>query len=699
MAVDLQFQFHRVPGNADLPLGRTLGGGAAEITADVPLRRVTVDAALGPVVDVTADVSLRRATVDCEAAYLVNVWRGPQHSAASVHQDADRIERETTGPWFEPQSLKPVAGDRWQPATPTTDEVRSTHRDNDRRRATAGDGWREAASLFHERSTGWEYPLRKQGSSVLVYTEGEALDKEWTSRFDYPPRAQNTSGERFREGTALERSSRTPYPNSPSYRRHERRIPWGDAVDVISLWPRPDPWEPPEPPPRVITPDLHLICPRDPGNTDLHFMIGCYSPADKPVIIPIQRAYIVIHDIELVRLSDGIPIHASRIGIDLDADSWAWGFSASLLGKDALEAVMPSALGEPVILAASINGHTWHFAVEDWADNREFGKRGVSIKGRGLSADLASPYQLPGSGVTASDMTVQQLLNAHLPIGEGWSITWATGTPDWLAPAGAWTWSGKTPIQAIHEAATGAGLIVIPAKAGKVLTIQPRYPVLPWDYAAATPDLIIPDAAIRAIQRQQAIATQANAVYVHGGDTGGQLARVKRTGTAGDRVAPVQSSPLMTHPDALRLLGSRILAAHHQQPEVRSITTTMGGAFALGEIGQHLSAEVDGVSHHGIINAVSLEASMSDHVTVRQTLTIGEASPNSWARFKRLLPGDPLLIGHIESAHADGTATVLMLGGGSQRVRGTGTVGQPVYVRGGVIEGPAPTMTQLGIDV
>jgi len=63
------------------------------------------------------------------------------------------------------------------------------------------------------------------------------------------------------------------------------------------------------------------------------------------------------------------------------------------------------------------------------------------------------------------------------------------------------------------------------------------------------------------------------------------------------------------------------------------------------------------------------------------------------------LPGDPLLIGTIESAHADGTASVMMLGGGSLRVRGTGTAGQAVYVRGGMIEGQAPALAQVEVEV
>ncbi|MFZ5466582.1 MAG: hypothetical protein ACOZAI_04905 [Pseudomonadota bacterium] len=698
---DLCLSRPRVPGNADLNLGLPPDPAqAAIITADITLPEISVDARVGLPVDLTVDITLPEITVDCATAYLVNVWRGPQHSAASVHQEGGRLERETAGPWVEPQRLKPVAGDVWQVARRQPVEVASRHQDNARLRATAGDGWREATALLHDRSTGWDYPLRKHASAVLAYAEGEARFDEWTSRFDYPPRAQNTSRDLFREGQALERSARTPYPNSPSRRRHERRAPWGDAVEVISLWPRPDPWEPPEPPPpRVITPDLDLICPRVPGNPDLHFMIGCPALPTEPTVIPIQRAYIVIFDADLVRLSDGIPVRCERMSLEFDVDSWAWGFTATLLGRDALDAVMPASDGAPIELAASIQGHTWHLIVDGWTENRRFVERGISIKGRGLVAELAAPYELPGSGVTASAMTLQQVMNAHLPIGSGWSLQFAPGTPDWLIPAGAWSWGGKTPIQAIHDAAQQVGLVVVPSPTGRVLNIQPRYPVLPWDYASTTPDLIIPTAAIDGIEGARAIESQANAVYVHGGEVGGVLARVKRALSAGERVAETASSNLITHADGARLLGGRILAGQHQQPEIRSVTTLIGGDFPLAQVGQLLRVEDDADVHLGIINGVSVTAQFSDRPDLSQTIRIGEDTGNTWSRFRRLLPADPLLVGNIESVHADGTATVLMLGGGSRRVRGTGTAGQAVYVRGGTVEGQAPDLAQVEIDV
>lgn len=478
--------------------------------------------------------------------------------------------------------------------------------------------------------------------------------------------------------------------------KNKEGMPPPPGISLIPSPPAPQPCYTPNP--NLLFAEIAAL------NGHLVFMCG-QTPAPPPLpeggtVIPVRRAYIVIHNATLTRVSDSAPIHASRMTIALDVDSWAWRFTATLLGRDALALVEPSTIGEPVIVAAHVNGHTWHVIVDSWTDNRQFGQNGISISGRGLTSDLASPYQLQTSGVTASDMTMQQVLNAHLPFGEGWGITWAAGTPDWLVPAGAWSWSNQSPMQAIFDAAQSVGLIVVPAKASKAMIVMPRYPVLPWDFDGATPALTVPDAAILSLSRSQAIPTQANAVYVHGGETGGVIGQVKRALSAGDRVAPTQSSPLITHTDGARLLGGRILASQHQQPDVRSVTMPMGGVFTLGEIGQLLHVNLGSSYARGIINSVQLDVSMSDReMTVRQTLTIGEDTPNSWAQFKRLVPDAPMLLGEIVEVYSDGTAYVDMLGGGSVRARGTGTVGQNVYVKNGQIEGAAPTLPSTLIEV
>lgn len=67
---------------------------------------------------------------------------------------------------------------------------------------------------------------------------------------------------------------------------------------------------------------------------------------------------------------------------------------------------------------------------------------------------------------------------------------------------------------------------------------------------------------------------------------------------------------------------------------------------------------------------------------------------NPWREFAALNPPAPLLVGTV-AAISGGVATVTLPGGGVLRARGTATVGLRVYVRDGLIEGPAPTLTYV----
>lgn len=72
--------------------------------------------------------------------------------------------------------------------------------------------------------------------------------------------------------------------------------------------------------------------------------------------------------------------------------------------------------------------------------------------------------------------------------------------------------------------------------------------------------------------------------------------------------------------------------------------------------------------------------------------------PNLLAEFKSLLPGAPLLAGEV-TAIADNIATIELPDGATLTARGTTTVGQRVFVRDGVIEGQAPTLTTVLIEI
>lgn len=73
---------------------------------------------------------------------------------------------------------------------------------------------------------------------------------------------------------------------------------------------------------------------------------------------------------------------------------------------------------------------------------------------------------------------------------------------------------------------------------------------------------------------------------------------------------------------------------------------------------------------------------------------------NVFRQLLELLPQTPLTIATVAADHADGTCTVTYPGGSQVRVRGDGfAVAALVFVRDGVIEGTAPALTAITVEV
>lgn len=71
---------------------------------------------------------------------------------------------------------------------------------------------------------------------------------------------------------------------------------------------------------------------------------------------------------------------------------------------------------------------------------------------------------------------------------------------------------------------------------------------------------------------------------------------------------------------------------------------------------------------------------------------------NPYKRLTQLIAGPPLDVGEVLSVEGDGV--IVQLASGAQiRVRGAGTVGTWVYVRGGAVEGPSPSLSGVEIEV
>lgn len=71
---------------------------------------------------------------------------------------------------------------------------------------------------------------------------------------------------------------------------------------------------------------------------------------------------------------------------------------------------------------------------------------------------------------------------------------------------------------------------------------------------------------------------------------------------------------------------------------------------------------------------------------------------NVYEQFRQLLPDPPLQAGTVSEV-GSGVVTVQLPGGGLVRARGSAELGQKVFVRDGMIEAIAPSLTLEIIEI
>lgn len=490
---------------------------------------------------------------------------------------------------------------------------------------------------------------------VYGFTQNQTLKIESVQRGGY--RLSKTAG----VTSATKKEKKSCFKSEPAITKWNIRQWWRDLII--------------EKPPIIVYP------PEPPRNP---------NPNNETFTIPIKTVYIMQNSI-LITLTDETPIDVADVSLNLDADSWAWQFSCKLLNPAQMSLVTQTN-DMPVELLVTINGFTWKVLCEKITHTKTFAKNEIGLSGRSLSALLTQPYLQPRSATQSDLLTVQQLAELELP--NGWTIDWQAAT--WNVPAGAFSYTAKTPMQVISEIAADIGAMVVPSRNSKTLKITPRYPVLPWQFDQAVPNLVIPDSALQSLTYRAVIPAQANGVYVHGGEIGGVIGWCRLTGTDGARLSQTVNNALMTNVIGCRALGERILAGQYTQPALQSVTLPMNATdMPLANVGDLIRVNVDGSQVRGIVNSVSISASLGN---VSQTLQIGEETANVWSAFKQILPQEPLLVGMLSST--DGaTSLMTLIDGGVVRVRGTGSVNAKYYIRAGRIENEAPNLVLSEIVV
>ncbi|WP_425328400.1 hypothetical protein [Pseudomonas nitroreducens] len=346
------------------------------------------------------------------------------------------------------------------------------------------------------------------------------------------------------------------------------------------------------------------------------------DPPEEPDIL---ETYMIANTVTLTVLPSGAVLDASNISIGLDADSFAWSFSADLFGRTSMNLVRQDANG-PKTIELTINGWVWRFLVDSWSSTAKHPAERYSIKGSSRTKLLADPYAPKRSGMNTAQLNARQVIDEQL-YNTGFSASWDTvamGPPDWTLPAGAFSYLDQTPMQVITRVAEVVGGVVRPDMASDGLSILPRYREATWYWDTAIPDRIIPAEIVAEAGGEWSPQPEWNYVYVSGTNYGMGV-QVRRAGTAGDVMAPDVLDDWMTGTDAARSRGiCELSKGGLQSIETRRIPLMENGGSAPGLVLPAMLVEVRDPEQtwRGLCLGVDISASGTGASKVWQTLRI-----------------------------------------------------------------------------
>lgn len=386
-------------------------------------------------------------------------------------------------------------------------------------------------------------------------------------------------------------------------------------------------YHPPLPPaPPCYTPpagDAVRLLFTDPAPADARLVFRCRgrrAPAwPQPLlVIPILRSYIMLNNVTMRRAHDNTELPLLGFGMRLDRESWTWSFTATLPGA-ARALVQDAAAPKPLRVTASVNGQNIELVIERVSRSQSFADDTLRVQGRGLSALLAAPYAPVRSHGNAADRTAIQLAAEVLTnngVGIGWAVDWFL--TDWLVLGGAWIQRGSY-IDALNDIAVAVGGYVQPHDTAQRVQLLPAYPTAPWDWASATPDIELPIDATELVETAWMVQPDYNRIFVSGVGAG-RLGRVTRQGTAGEKLMPMVTHPLITADAAVRQRGLAELGSMGRKT-LRTLRLPVFSSTGIIKPGKLLRyTDEAGAVHTGISRAVSIDANNMPVLT--QTLDV-----------------------------------------------------------------------------
>lgn len=345
-------------------------------------------------------------------------------------------------------------------------------------------------------------------------------------------------------------------------------------------------------------------------NVRLNFGNRC--PGEDTKKLDFGRSIIIVNRFVLTDEHDNeIPCISASMSIDKQSFAWSFDLAVpySARGKVA---------GDMKILVLHVNNYVWKMLVTGKSEGETFGKHTLNLKGFSQTITLAEPY-IPTrtwaqqAATTARQVADEQLLRAGFD--SGFELDWQlAGTWGWTLPAESWRFEEKTPIQVLQEIADAGGGFLQSHMNERKLMMLPQYPKPFWQWKQA--DILLPEGLILSRDLDTDESTLFNGVYVSGENTG-VTALVKRTGTAGDKQAPMFVHPLIGDEAAARSKGIAILSSGGKKLKV-DITMPLHS-----DVGLILPNTLVGYGNNiGLSNRVGIDVSWNNTLVIRQNIGI-----------------------------------------------------------------------------
>ncbi|QSI33385.1 hypothetical protein GNX71_28985 [Variovorax sp. RKNM96] len=533
----------------------------------------------------------------------------------------------------------------WQEAAPLENDIELRHRVGMKAGAALDADWEQGRHLGQSVSPSHQNAQAMVVPTVLRYQQGirQAGRDAVLRHGDALRGARPQVDVRFQQGTALKvELVASRWQDGSRDLRPELAISWQDGRALsrgIAVPSRPgthlgrdwatrfqqgmkppagiqpvDPVEPPKEPCYVPSNDLVFSEAWAPGN-NLLFICERHSGQPAPLVIPLLRYYMTTHSIFAVLLPTLEPVRLFDVSISADEGNPVWSLSAT--GPlHLLDQLKPTST--PKQIRITVDGMPWVFAVEGFRRSREPGERLVQITGRSITGLVGGPKLPAQTWLNASDTTAQQLVLQALEF-TGVDVEWQI--PDWLVPAGAWSFRG-TPLAAAVRIAESVGAVLQSHPTDAKLSFLPRYPLMPWEWSAVdtVPDVAVSSAAITTDDMEIREEPAWEAVYVCG-TTQGVIGHVRRAGTAGALLASLVTDDLITHTDAARERGRSILGAGGRQAEQAVSLPILTGGTLPGalRVNQLLHVDEPAEAWRGMVRAMTLR---SGEIEWRQTVRV-----------------------------------------------------------------------------